>query len=144
MTIYKSLFNEVASVKEIHDFFKGLPKELTPICKEIVLSHQMIEKEIKGEIRYVGGFVKKGSWDRINILDQPNLSVEDIKWRIVHELVHTIDGNEYIYSNHPDFIKAFKSDKRKLDEIAILDEKDRYVSKYSAKFTPNANKWGKR
>ena len=143
LTIYKSLFNEVASVKEIHDFFKGLPKELTPVCKEIVLSHQMIQKEINGEIRYVGGFVKKGSLDRINILDQPNLSVEDIKWRIVHELVHTIDGKEYIYSNHPDFIKAFKSDKRKLDEITILNEKDRYVSKYSSKFTPNAINGGK-
>lgn len=143
LTIYKSLFNEVASVKEIHDFFKGLPKELTPVCKEIVLSHQMIEKEINGEIRYVGGFVRKGSLDRINILDQPNISVEDIKWRIVHELVHTIDGNEYIYSNHPDFIKAFNLDKSKLDEITILNEEDRYVSKYSAKFTPNAINGGK-
>ena len=143
LTIYKSLFNEVASVKEIHDFFKGLPKELTPVCKEIVLSHQMIEKEINGEIRYVGGFVRKGSLDRINILDQPNISVEDIKWRIVHELVHTIDGNEYIYSNHPDFIKAFNLDKSKLDEITVLNEEDRYVSKYSAKFTPNAINGGK-
>lgn len=143
LTIYKSLFNDVASVKEIHDFFKGLPKELTHVCKEITLSHQMIEKEIEGEIRYVGGFVRKGSLDRINILDQPNLSVEDIKCRIVHELVHTIDGEEYIYSNHPDFIKAFKSDKRKLDEITILNEEDRYVSKYSAKFTQNALKGGK-
>ena len=76
--------------------------------------------------------------DRINILDQPNLSVEDIEWRIVHELVHTIDGDKFIYSNHPDFIKAYKSDKRRLDEISILEEPERYVSKYSANFTPNA------
>ena len=81
--------------------------------------------------------------DRINILDQPNISVEDIKWGIVHELVHTIDENEYIYSNHPDFIKAFNLDKSRLDEITILNEEDRYVSKYSAKFTPNAINGGK-
>lgn len=143
ITIYKSLFNDVASVREIHDFFKGLPKELTPVCKEIVLSHQMLEKEIDGNIRYVGGFTRKGSLDRINILDQPNLSVEDIKWRIVHELVHTIDGDNYIYSNHPDFIEAFNLDKSKLDEITILEEEDRYVSEYSANFTSNALNGGK-
>lgn len=143
ITIYKSLFNEVASVKEIHDFVKGLPKELTHVCKEIVLSHQMIEKEINGEIKYVGGFIRKGFLNRIHILDQPNLSVEDIKWRVIHELVHTIDGDKYIYSNHPDFINAFNSDKRKLDEITILEEEDKYVSEYSANFTPNALNGGK-
>lgn len=58
-------------------------------------------------------------------------------------MVHTIDGNEYIYSNHPYFIKVFNLDKSKLDEITILNEEDRYVSKYSAKFTPNAINGGK-
>ena len=140
LTIYKSIFNDVASVKEIHDFFKGLPKELTPFCKEIVLSHQMLKRVIKGETKYVGGFTKRSSLDKIYILDKPNYTSEDIERTIIHELTHTIDGNEYTYSNHPDFIKAFKSDKRKLDEIAILDEKDRYVSKVHAK----CYNWGKR
>ena len=56
-------------------------------------------------------------------------------WIFLRQISKT-DGNEYIYSNHPDFIKVFNLDKSKLDEITILNEEDRYVSKYSAKFTP--------
>ena len=89
-------------------------------------------------MRYVGGFIKKSSLDTIYILDQPNLSIDEIKMRIVHELAHTIDGLDYIYSNHPDFIKAYNADKHRLDEISILDEEDRYISEYSAYFTPKA------
>ena len=103
----------------------------------------MIEREIKGELKYIGGFTKISSLDKIYILNKPNCSSEDIERIIIHELAHTIDGKDLIYSNNPNFIKAFKSDKDKLDEISILEEKDRYVSEYSANFTPNAINGGK-
>lgn len=138
ITIYKSLFNDVAAVREIHDFFKGLPKELTPVCKEIVLSHQMLEKEIDGKIRYVGGFTRRGSLDRIHILDKPNLTLDEIKIIITHELAHTIDGKSFKYSNNDYYGTIYNICKQRLIDKGIYTESQIYISEYSQKFTNGA------
>lgn len=138
VTIYKSLFNEVASVKEIHEFFKGLPKELTSVCNDIVLSHQMLEKLSNGEVKYVGGFTRRSSLDRIYMLDKPNMSIDDIEMIITHELAHTIDGKSFKYSNDSYYETIYNEGKQRLLDKKIYNEKNAHISEYSRDFTKDA------
>ncbi len=142
LVIYKSIFNDVASVKEINDFIKVLPKELTSVCNEIVLSHQMLQKESEGELKYVPGFTKRGSLNRINILDKPNFSFDEITMTITHELAHTIDGKDFKYSNSSKYEEIYNVCKQALIDKKIYKGTQLYISEYSQKFTNNALKGG--
>ncbi|WP_458405990.1 phage minor head protein [Methanobrevibacter sp.] len=139
LTIYKSIFNDVASVKEIEKFYKEyLPKELTSVCDEIVLSYQMLQKESEGELKYVPGFTKRGHLNRINILNYPNFSSDEIKRTITHELAHTIDGKNFKYSNSSEYEKIYNKCKQELLDKKIYKGTQLYISEYSQKFTNNA------
>lgn len=98
----------------------------------------MITEKIDKKTKYISGFTRENELHKITLLNQPNHSVDEIQGTIIHELTHTIDGESHIYSNHPEFIKAYESDKNRLDNISILEEKDRYISEYSFIFTSNA------
>lgn len=143
LVVYKSIFNDVASVKEIVKFYNNLPKELTSVCKELVLSHQMIEREIKGELKYIGGFTKRSSLDKIYILNKPNCSSEDIERIIIHELAHTIDGKNFQYSKKEVYESIFNEDLNELKKRKIYKGNALYVSPYSNQFTNDALNGGK-
>ena len=129
----------MASVKEIEKFYKKqLPKELTSVCDEIVLSHQMLQKESDGELKYVPGFTKRSNLNRINILNYPNFSLDEIKRTITHELAHTIDGTNFKYSNSSEYEKIYNKCKQALIDKKIYKGTQLYISEYSQKFTNNA------
>ena len=143
LVVYKSIFNDVASVKRIVKYYNGLPSELTSVCKELVLSNQMIEKEIKGELKYIEGFTKRSSLDKIYILNKPNYSSEDIERIIAHELAHTIDGKNFQYSKKEVYESIFNNDLNELKKRKIYKGNALYVSPYSNQFTNDALNGGK-
>ena len=143
LTIYQSILNHPHTIIKVLNYYKSLPPELTSQCKTIVLSNQQIKKTVNGIERYVGGFTKQDSLDVITILNKPGLTNEDIENILIHELAHTIDGDNYKYSNKDVFEPIYMEDFKSLKEVGIYKGNALYISPYSNQFTNEAINGGK-
>ena len=143
INIYKSVSNHHITATEVFNYYKSLPQELTSQCKTIILSNQQIKETVNGNIEYVGGFTKRDSLDVITILNKPGLTKEEIEKVLIHELAHTIDGDNFRYSNSEFYEIIYNESKQKLLDKKIYNESNAHISKYSRDFTYEALNGGK-
>ena len=143
ITIYQSELNNHVSVIDVLEKYKSLPEGLRSQCKTIVLSNQSIKKIINGEEEYVSGFTKANSLDTITILNKPDINQEDVERSLIHELSHTIDGKDYVYSNSEEYARIYNKCKQRLLDKKIYGEDRVHISYYSRDFTNIALNGGK-
>lgn len=143
LTIYQSILNHPRTIIKVLNYYKSLPPELTSECKTIVLSNQHLQLEGNGKVKYLGGFTKQDSVDVITILNKPGLTNEDIEKVLIHELAHTIDGDNFRYSNSEFYEIIYNEGKQKLLNKKIYNESNAHISKYSRDFTNEALNGGK-
>lgn len=143
ITIYQSELNKHVSVIDVLEYYKSLPEGLQSQCKTIVLSNQSIQKIINGEKKYVSGFTKSDSLDTITILNKQDINQKDVEKSLIHELSHTIDGKDYVYSNSEEYARIYNKCKQRLLDKKIYGERKAHISNYSRDFTNIALNGGK-
>ncbi len=77
------------------------------------------------------------------ILNKPDIIQKDIEKSLIHELSHTIDGKEYVYSNSDEYARIYHICKQRLLDKKIYGEREAHISNYSRDFTNTALNGGK-